>query len=653
MSYIKFEKTHLINLEYSLPKEIIRTNRAGAYACQTLAGCNTRKYHALLACPQPGIDDDNHVLLSNLDETIIQHDADFNLGIHRYSGGYYNPRGHKYIRSFSIEQIPITTFRIGGVIFTREMLFSTKDDRVLIRYTLKEAHSKTVLRLRPYLAFRNVHFLTHANDKANKNFEEVSNGISMKLYEGYTPLFMQFSKQVTYRHAPDWYYNIEYSKEIERGYEATEDLLVPGYFEMPIEVGESIVFSAGTTATDTNKLSDFFEEEKAKRVPRDSYLHCLVNAAHQFIKRLPNKQVLVIAGFPYYGSLSRETLLSLPGIALSFDDPKERVKGIIETLIQSLKNGLFPTRVDSRTPVYQYADIPLWLFWSIQQLQPVLGTKIEIWSLYGEVMKHILNAFEQGTLNGIKASENGLIKAGENGIPATWMDATINGRGVTHRNGFAVDVNALWYNAVMFACELASTAGDKEFVEHWLDKTAQIKNSFYKLFWSESKGYLADYFDETTIDWSVRPNMIFAASMPYSPLSEEDRKSVISTVKRELLTPRGLRTLTPRHSSYKGAYFGNWQQRDEALHNGTVFPWLLGHFADAYLQIHGRGGLHFIKTLFSGFEEELTQHGIGSISEMYDGDPPHKAAGSISHSVSVAELIRLSVLIEQFNKQVI
>lgn len=300
MSYIKFDKTQLVNLEYSLTRELIRSNRAGAYASITIVGCHTRKYHGLVVVPQPAIDDDNHVLISNLDETVIQHEAEFNLGIHKYAGGIYYPRGHKYLYEFSTDPIPYNIYHVGEVILKREMLFSQTADRFLIRYTLLDTLSPTRLRFKPFLAFRNVHFLKRANDSVNSNYEEVPNGTRMKLYPGYSFLYMQFSKTPEYTHVPGWNYNIEYQVEMERGYEYQEDLFVPGYFEVDIKKGESVVFCAGTTEIAPSALKQAFNTEISKRIPRDSFENCLINSAQQFIVN-KGKRTDVIAGFPWFG----------------------------------------------------------------------------------------------------------------------------------------------------------------------------------------------------------------------------------------------------------------------------------------------------------------------------------------------------------------
>ncbi len=300
MSYIKFDKSQLINLEYSLSRELVRSSRSGAFGTTTIINCNTRKYHGLLIAPQPDIDGENHVLLSTLDETVIQHDAEFNLGIHKYPGGRYSPKGHKYVRDFEADPIPKLTYRIGGVVLTKERLFLTNDDRILISYTLVDAHSPTKLRFSPFLAFRNIHKLTKENVYYDNKYIKVRNGIRVKMYPGYSPLFMQFSKNVEYTHVPDWYYNIEYFREQERGYDYKEDLYVPGFFELDIKKGESVVFSAGLSEIHPPSLKRIFLNEVEKRIPRSNSENCLINAAQQFIVR-KGKYAGIIAGFPFRG----------------------------------------------------------------------------------------------------------------------------------------------------------------------------------------------------------------------------------------------------------------------------------------------------------------------------------------------------------------
>ena len=648
MSYINFDKSKLVNLEYSLSRELLRSNRAGSFASSTIVNCNTRKYHGMLVTPQPGIDNENHVLLSSLDETIIQREAEFNLGIHKYPGGVYNPKGHKYIRDFVTEPIPKMTYRVGGVILTKEMIFTTSDDRMIIKYTLEEANSPTRLRLTPFLAFRNVHSLGRENIFADKKYEPVANGIKIRMYHGYTDLFMQVSKKNEYTHVPTWYYNIEYQEEMERGYDYQEDLYVPGFFEFDLKKGESVFFIAGTELIAPASVKRAYDSEMNRRIPRNNFENCLINAAQQFIVKKKNGTE-VVAGFPWFGRWGRDTFIALPGLTLIPGDIKT-CKSVIDTMIADLNGPLFPNIGSGSNSAYNSVDAPLWFFWALQQYADFSASGKTIWKEYGKKMKLILEGFREGTSYHIHMQENGLLYAGEPGKALTWMDAIVHGKPVTPRIGLDVEINALWYNAICFSLEVAKSGGDKAFIKEWTPIAKQIPESYLKTFWNPDKGYLADYVDGEYKDWSVRPNMVFAASLPYSPVDEEIRKQVISVVKKELLTPRGLRTLSPKNPAYKGVYFGDQAERDLAYHQGTVWPWLLGHFVEGYLKLHGKSGISYVKSLYNGFEPVMTEHGIGTISEIYDGDPPHTARGAISQAWSVAELLRINWLIKKYEK---
>ena len=321
MSYLKFDKTVMINLEESLTREVLRTNRLGAYHCTTVVDCNTRKYHGLLVMPVPAIDDDNHVLLSSFDETVIQHGAEFNLGLHKYAGDNFSPKGHKYIREYSSETVPRTLYRVGGVIFSKEKVFSMYENRIMIKYTLEDAHSATTLRFRPFLAFRSVKNLTQANGNVNQSYEEVTNGIKTCMYPGYPELYMQFNKKVKFVYEPYWYNGIEYPKEQERGYPYQEDLYVPGYFEVPIKKGETIIFSAGDSAVATTRLKALYENEVVARTPRTSFFNCLKNSAQQFYFRPKEDDAYLLAGYPWFKVRARDLFVALPGSTLSIDDP--------------------------------------------------------------------------------------------------------------------------------------------------------------------------------------------------------------------------------------------------------------------------------------------------------------------------------------------
>ncbi len=649
MSYIQFDKTKLINLSYSLNQELLRSNRSGAYSSTTLIFCNTRKYHGLLVTPQPMIDDELHVLVSGIDPTIIQHDAEFHLGIHKYPDGKFYPKGHKYMREIIIDSIPKIIYRVGGVVFSIENLFSSSADRMLIKYTVEDCNSPTTLRLQPFLAFRQRHRLSKANNFIDKSYKISENGVNFKLYQGYTSVHFQFSKNVEYIHTPDWYYNIEYEKEKARGYEFSEDLFVPGFFEFNLKKGESIILSVGTEEVKTTGLTRMYNNEKKERKTRDSFRHSLENAADQFIQKRDGKTD-IIAGFPWFGVWGRDTFISLPGLTLS-TKRYELAKAVLDTMSKRLNGPLFPNVGTDSQAAFNSIDAPLWYFWSVQQYTYATGKYDEVWKSYGKKMLAILEGYKNGSDFNIRMLENGLISGGIQGKALTWMDAVVEGKAVTPRIGMPVEINVLWYNAIKFFIELAEKVNNKTNLKIWNEISENIKSSFTPTFWDESKGYLADYVDGDYKNWDIRPNMIFAASLPFSPVSDYIKAAVVNKVKEELLTIRGLRTLSPSHPNYKGVYEGNQRTRDNAYHQGTVWPWLFGHYAEAYLKIRMKTGVTKMEWYLEQFEQTMYEHGIGTISEIYDGDPPHTSRGAISQAWSVAEILRVMDLVEKLKSE--
>ncbi len=651
MGYLQFDKDQLINLEYSLGREILRTNRAGSYASSTIIGCNTRKYHGLLVCPCQQQNFEKFVLLSTLDATIVQHDQEFNLGIHKYQGDLYIPRGHKYVRNFEAEITAVTTYRVGGVILEKESIFLENKEQILIKYTLIDAHSDTLLRLRPFLAFRRVHDLSKANLFANTKFQLIKNGIRSQLYEGLPGLSMQFSKQVDFTPTPDWYYNVEYLEEQQRGYDFKEDLFVPGFFECPIKKGETIIFSASTGDVNApSTLKAIYSKEKKKRTPRDSYINCLRVAAEQFIVKTEGKTE-IIAGFPWFGTWGRDTFIALPGLTLS-TGKINTAKEIIDTMVGRMRGGLFPNMGDEHNPAFNSVDAPLWFFRALHQYSKY-DHDTDIWQTYRDPICQVLNAFRNGTLFNIRMLENGLIWAGAEGKALTWMDAVTSQGPVTPRMGMPVEINGLWYNAICVSLEWAEKAGDKKFVKEWKALPELITRSFTGLFWDEQKGYLADYINGDYKDFSVRPNQIIAAALDHTPLDKEQIRRILLVVEQELLTPKGLRTLSPINERYIGVYEGDQMTRDSAYHQGTVWPWLLEFYVKAYLKVHRKSNLNTAKNIFYGFEEDMTVAGIGTVSEIYDGDPPHHPRGAVSQAWSVAALLRISEIILDLEQELL
>jgi predicted glycogen debranching enzyme len=648
MSYLKFDKTQLVNLEYSLNREILRSNRGGSFCNTTIIGCNTRKYHGLLVSPVEKYENRRYVFLSSLDETVVQHNSEFNLAIHKYAGDVYDPKGHKYVVDFSTDIMAGTVYRVGGVVLRKESLLVDQEEQILLRYTLLDAHSPTKLRFRPFLAFRDMHALAHANLFADTHVVPIKNGVCSKMYPDLPALYMQFSKAVEFIPVPDWYYGIEYPKEQERGYDYREDLFVPGYFEVDIKKDESIIFSASLREENPATFKRRYTTQMERRLPRSSYMHCLTNAAQQFIIR-NHDSTEVIAGYPWFGVWGRDTFIALPGITLGIDDPKT-CKQVLDTMINRMEGGLFPNMGSSENPAFNSVDAPLWFFSAVQQYAGYTGLNAPVWKQYGPSMKTILESFRNGSLPyNIRMHDNGLIYAGQEGKALTWMDAIVNGKAVTPRIGYPVEIQALWYNAVMYALALANEAGDKKFVKEWKDLPKLISQSFGDLFWDPDKGYLADVVDGAKKDWSIRPNQVFATSLPYSMVDDEIKKSILDVINSQLVTPRGLRTLSPNDPNYEGVYEGSQEKRDTAYHQGTVWPWLLEGFCAGWLRIHKKSGIAYISDLLHGFEDEMNQHGIGTISEVFNGDPPHQAKGAISQAWSVAALLQMFKMIEKYS----
>ncbi|RLD39483.1 MAG: amylo-alpha-1,6-glucosidase [Bacteroidetes bacterium] len=645
MSYIQFDKKHLTNLKFALRKEFVRTNRSGSYASSTIIGCNTRKYHGLLVVPQPNFGNENHVLLSSLDLTVIQHDASFNLGIHKYKGGEYNPKGHKYMREYISDPIPKITYRVGGVVLSVESVFSDKKASMFLKYTLLEAKSKTIFRIKPLLAFRNIHDLTHANTIADTSYKEVNNGFKMQLYPGFTPLYLQFSKAVDYIHHPDWYSDFEYMKEIKRGYAGHEDLLAPGDFEFAIKKGESVILQAGIKEGVPSTFSRQFSLQLKKRVPRDSFKNNLINASQQFLIEQVGKTEIA-AGLPWKGSWGRDTFVSLPGLTLALGDEKKFIN-ILDTWVAKQQNGFFPNKGTGDEVDFYSADTSLWFFWALQKYIYYTAKDQLVWRKYAKPMLKVLEAYKNGKPElGIQMKPNGLIYASKENVSLTWMDAVLFGKAVTPRAGFAVEINALWYNAIAFYLSLETKFKKKDHSIFWTDQLEKTGQSFLEVFTDIKHNYLADFVNESEECWDVRPNMLIAASLNFSPLADEIRKSILDVVKQELLTPRGIRSLSPKNPKYKSKYEGNIEIRDNSYHNGAVWPWLLVPYADVFFYLYGKGAIGEIQAIVNRFEEEMFEHGIGSISELYNGDPPYEGKGGVSQAWSVSAILSLMFRVE-------
>ncbi len=633
MNYINIERKSLVNLNYGLNREIIRSNRAGSYASSTIIGCNTRKYHGLLVVPLKNYE--KHVLLSEVEETIEQNGAAARLSVRRYAGGTYYPHGQRYLQEFITDPIPARIYRVGGVKLKKELLLAHDEERIMIRYTVLKATSKTTLKLMPFLAFRSIHALCHENMAINKKVKDIENGKSACLYDGFPDLYMQLSRKNKYVAAPDWNKNISYKKEKTRGYDGVEDLFVPGYFELNVKEGDVIVFSAGTTPTNTKSLTRKFTTEAKSRTPRDGFENSLINSAQQFfVKR--GKETLLKAGYHWYDFRFREALTSLAGLTLSYGD-KKNFLAAMDTIVARYKKEKY------QLP----ADISLLFFRALQQYAEYSSDFKGIEKKYGKFLNSILKAIFAGKC-GTQVRENGLLYITDQEQPHTWMEEVQDGRPIVERYGYAVEINALWYNALRFTEELISKSGAKAKAKKYTTTADNIKANFTAIFWNKKEKSLFDFVTDTEANEDVRSNQIYAASLPYSPLEIDVKKAVLDKVKHNLLTKFGLRTLSPKNIRFKGKYSGLPAHRNIARNQGTVHPFLIAQYCEAIFNLTGKSGLRKVNQIYSNFESEMHIHAIGTISELYDGNAPHKARGAISYAPSVGELLRIKMMIDKY-----
>ncbi len=466
------------------------------------------------------------------------------------------------------------------------------------------------------------------------------------MYAGYPELFMQFSKENEFMFKPDWYRGVEYPKEQERGYASDEDLYVPGYFEMDIKKGESIVFAASTSESNTDNLNNLFDKEIGERTPRDNFFHCLVNAAHQFHIHENNDDRYILAGYPWFKCRARDTFIALPGLTLSIEE-----QAYFELVMKTAQKGLdeFMEGKPLSVKIYEMEqpDVPLWAIWCLQQYAKEAGMQ-KCLEMYGPFMKRILTFIERGDHPNLKVMDNALVYTNGTDKAVTWMNSTVNGKPVVPRTGYIVEFNALWYNALKFCASIALLDKKNKDAEH-LEKLAErCRKSFLDTFMNEY-GYLFDYVGGNDKDWSVRPNMVFAVALDYSPLEQDQKKSVLDVCTCELLTPKGLRSLSPKSGGYNPMYVGPQTQRDYAYHQGTAWPWLGGFYMEACLKLYKRTRLSFIERQMVGYEDEMINHCIGTIPELFDGNPPFNGRGAISFAMNVAEILRTLELLEKYN----
>lgn len=638
MAFLKFNKSELVNLSYSLKREIICANKTGAYCNTSIVTCNTRRYHGLLAVPIDAFGGKKHLLLSSLDESLILNGKRFNLGIHCY-GSVHEPRGHKYIIDFEADPVPKITYRVGEIVFTKSILLVPDSDQVMIRFELVNAPAKVKLLLTPFLAFRDIHALTDENPNARTEGWEIPNGMAFNLYDGFPDLNMQFNtKDVSFETAPCWYKGITYSDEYRRGFACKEDLYVPGHFETEMKPGDAIVFSASVAMANPSGLKRKFDSFVAKAAKITTYHEQLVHCA-DLLKQDRGGHKMITAGFSWlYTGLLRETLEALPGLTLYANGDKAEFEEILDNLIADNQERLFHRTTQVEAPL---------------RLAGALGRYIEygadpkaVWKKYGPTVKGILESYLPGRRVEVAMQPNGLLWAQLDHWALSWMNTYVDGNPVTERAGYQVETNAMWFQSILFAVtmEREYSPSDSTFLKEWSHILDLVRENFQTTFWNAGSGYLADYVDNAGQHLEVRPNMLYALVGEDIPVEPEIARRVLQVIDNELVTRRGIRTLSPRHSEYKGVYEGSQTDRDLAYYNGCCLTFLLGPYCEVCFKMKGAAFLNKAQWLVNGFYEDLNKHGVGAFSELYDGDPPHEPHGAISSALSTAALLEVEYL---------
>jgi predicted glycogen debranching enzyme len=648
----------LLSTPQALTCEWLDTNGNGGYASSSILHCHTQKYHGLLVAnlSQPA---GRYVLVSKVEDSLVTETNEYYFVSHQYPG-YFFTGGQPLLKRFEFDMWPKFFYQTDQVAVEKEILMIRGSNSVLLRYRFDRSTFSDKLRIKPFIAYRGIHTLARENSYLHGEFETTPDGYRITPYDGMPTLFIQTSGVTQFIPQGAWYYHFEYEQDKARGYDCYEDLYCPGTLEILLSGKKEVYVCFGTEPLPEPLKKVWAKEQKKRSIQKeqneqvaDSYredresVRNLLRAADQLLIRTPSGRRAILAGYHWFYEWGRDTLISLPGLAFCRGCLREG-EDVLKIFADFEKDGLFPNffAEDEKENAYNTIDASLLYFWSVQQYLKYGGEIQWVERHAWPVMKRILKQFMAGTIYDIYMDERGLLHAGSEGTRLTWMDAAVDGIPATPRWGYMVEINALWFNAISFAHELAMLYGDEEF--SLKDLIALARQSFQQTFRVEGSPSLADVCRLGGQDRSIRPNQIFAVSLPYSPLDEADWPGVVDTVSRFLLTPCGLRTLAPGDPAYHGRYEGTMPARDAAYHQGTVWPWLLGHYGEAYLKVnkHSKKAQAYLRKLIRAFlKRHLFEAGLGCVSEVFDGDSPQRPDGCISQAWSTAELIRLLTLL--------
>jgi predicted glycogen debranching enzyme len=648
---IELTREDLDNFEYAIGAEWLETNGLGGFASSTVLGINTRKYHALLnVARKPPVD--RVVMVSRVDETVTVGGEKYDISASEYEAAVY-PTGYKYLESVRIDPFPIFTYDVGGVKIEKSVFMVYGKDMTVLTYTVKPPsdgprRSQVVLTIRPFLAGRDHHQVMCENADFNREVHVEPESIAMKPYPSLPPVHLGFAGG-RFQHSGYWYRNYFYRKERVRDYPCMEDLYSPGLivFNFDDTDSQSIILSTGPIP---NAPAEGIRGKELRRRRRlvatplaDTELgQYLVPAADSFIVRRGEEGRSVIAGYPWFTDWGRDTMISLPGLTL-VTGRYEDARRILSAFLASAKDGLIPNRFTDEGDAAEYntIDATLWLFEAVRKYYDYTNDCDFVASLL-PALRDIIRHHLEGTMFSIKADRDHLLSGGTPEVQLTWMDAKVNGEVITSRSGKPVEINALWYNALMIMSDLTADAGGLADESKYDILASRVFESFNREFWNDERGCLYDVVTDSHRDGSIRPNQIFAISLTYPVLDKSKRQGVMEVVKSELVTPFGLRTLSPHDPRYCGRYEGNLYERDRAYHQGTVWPWLIGHYIRAYQRTYGisEETLAYCSGLLGGFLDHMKVNGLGTIAEVYDGDPPHRPLGCFAQAWSVAEVLR-------------
>jgi predicted glycogen debranching enzyme len=648
---IRFTRHDLQDANSALDREWLETNGLGGYASSTILGINTRKYHGLLvAAVTPPVE--RLLMLSHLDETLIINGARLEIASNEYEG-LIHPDGYRYLEEVWLDPYPIFTYVVGGVKLEKSIFMLHGENTTCVTYAIHPLPngprvSQVFLEVRPIIGFRGHHALMKEDGSLQNRFDVLRGSLVLRPLENMPALNISFTGG-RFEQSGCWYRNYHYRREKESGYPWREDLFSPGRFVFTFEDSDSVWLAFSTQPDRITEVASRQEAEVERRhhltaSPQglDELAEYLQLAADAFITRRGGDGASIIAGYPWFTDWGRDTMISLPGLTLVTGRFQE-ARSIISTFLEAMKDGLIPNRFpdSSGEAEYNSMDATLWLFEAVRKYYDYTGDSDFIAEILPKLREAIAWHLE-GTMYGIKVDEDGLLAGGQEGTQLTWMDAKVRGKVITARIGKPVEVNALWYNALRIVANLCLEFGGLAEEGKYDHLARRASENFNKAFWNMSKQCLFDLVTGDHRDEAVRPNQVLAISLTYPVLETSRWSRVLQVVERELLTPFGLRSLSPTHPDYRGTYAGDLETRDHAYHQGTIWPWLLGPYITAYVKTHGKNEATraYCRSLLDPFLRHLKDAGLGTISEIFDGDPPHRPNGCIAQAWSVAELLR-------------